>query len=72
MKLNQMSRRRALQRRRKLMPEPRRIHEHEGPTMTETEVLREVPVGPVRLSQGNEVSGIGRVDPDSETVSVST
>jgi hypothetical protein len=42
MRLNETNRRRALERRRKLMPEPRRISMNQEPTR-ETTALREVP-----------------------------
>jgi hypothetical protein len=67
MKFNHTNRRRALQRRRKLMPEPRRISANEQTTSNDTEVLREVPIGPVRppMNAGNPDA---ERSPDAETV----
>jgi hypothetical protein len=66
MKLNYTNRRRALQRRRKLMPEPRRISDHDQIDSRDTEVIREVPIGPTRPALSAEVSGIEQSD--TETV----
>lgn len=47
MRLNDTNRRRALQRRRKLMPEPRRVHAPQERTL-EPKILQEAPAGSIR------------------------
>jgi hypothetical protein len=69
MRLNEENRRRALKRRRKLMPEPRRISANQT-APSETSVLREVPAG--RKSDRTE-RDFDRVEqPEADTAVIQT
>jgi hypothetical protein len=69
MRLNEENRRRALKRRRKLMPEPRRISTNQT-ALSETPVLREVPAGRKSAHPGR---GFERVEhPEADTAVVQT
>jgi hypothetical protein len=67
MRLNETNRRRALKRRRKLMPEPRRLSTNQALPI-DTAVLREVPAGRIRVNADASLKPVEQPATDTHVI----